>query len=110
MPWCAVAPGGDDDDWWVIERFSGRGLSWASIEGSGAEMRGIAEAILDGDRYAAKRAAIHPSEDGATWSIWSPRNHASSTLPTITAAEATVLARQIMRDVPEVADEPMPAA
>lgn len=92
------------DDWYTLERESGRRLAWASVEGSAAEMRALATAILAGEGYAAKRCAVElvsgARGGGGGWSVWSPRNHASDTYPRITPAEARGLAEQILRDVP----------
>lgn len=85
-------------DWWALERESGRRLAWASIEGTGEEMRALAAGILAGEATRAKRCAASPVNGG--WEVWSPRNHASDTYPRITSAEARSLAEQILRDVP----------
>jgi hypothetical protein len=110
-----VARKSDDDcDWWVIERAEHDGRMWlertgprssslmcssrignADIEGTGEEMRALAEAILAGGRASFRRCCAVTTPDGVL--MHSPRNSIDHTLVTRAAAEG--LAAQILRDV-----------
>lgn len=113
---CALVARKNDDlgDWWVIERAEHDGRFWteragpnsselhcssrignADIEGTAAEMRALAEAIVAGGHASFKRCSAATTEEGVLLS--SPRNSIEPTL--VPAARASELAEQILRDV-----------
>lgn len=61
------------DDWYVIEDERGRSPTWVSIEGTRSDMVALAEAVLAGEHFAAKRCAVSSPADGSV-RLWSPRN------------------------------------
>lgn len=85
-----------EDDWYAIEA-DNVSVADACVEGSLAEMRQLAEAILANDEFAAKRCAIAPVsvKRGGGWEIWSPRN--SYRRSRLTPDEAIALAKQIQQ-------------
>lgn len=67
------------DDWYVIERAEHDGKHWCSsrfsdadVEGTGAEMLAIADAIERREYEAFKRCAV--TFEGGNAHFWSPRN------------------------------------
>lgn len=96
---------GEEDDWWVVVYENAGRLAGASVEGTGAEMRALAQGIIEGDGYHAVRCAVRRARNG-NWQVWSPRNHASDRLPEISPAQAQGLAGQILRDVPDAMEGP----
>lgn len=108
------------DDWWCIERKDHDGRTWieehwvngigrigycmtsarlgdhrADIEGTGAQMMEIADAIERRSEADFKRVAVQWAEDGVL--LWSPRN--SETAAVVPHARATALATVIRREV-----------
>lgn len=104
-------------DWWVIEQvgerrvwieetdYGGRvmdslRISDADVEGSGIEVRAIAEAIQRHEGAEFKRCAVSWEPDGVRF--WSPRNSQEPS-ELFTHAEADALAELILKTIPSAA-------
>ncbi len=59
---------GPFEDWFVLRG----GKNWASLEGTAADWRGIAKALVERRNYSEKRIAVRFKDDVAT--LYSPRN------------------------------------
>lgn len=84
------------EGWWSLLTAGLRDINGASVEGTPAEMRELASAILARGRYRAKRCAVDATGDRVL--LWSPRN--SIEAASVPYARAEELARSILAEVP----------
>lgn len=93
------------DDWYVVVDERGRSPVWASIEGTGVEMKSLCEAVLRGEAWGARRCAVSAPVDGRV-RLWSPRNEvgegASATTSVVQEMARTFLAHGPRAGGPDV--------
>ena len=83
---------GSYDDHWCITDERGRRIGGADIEGTGEEMREIADAIDAHGRVSFKRCAVLCQQDRDEVDLWSPRNSINHTTVPVARAKALAVA------------------
>lgn len=87
----AVARSDVDGGWFVVRAADGsdaltRGPGLSSVEGTAADMRGLAAAIVRRGTFFARRCAVIVDATGA--SLWSPRNSRRQVQVSVARADA----------------------